>query len=111
MTITESDVEMFAARVRPYFEPDLRDLAFELAMGIAERVGIKAKLLRPETTLDQIFEWFRAAEGLGSLDQVEFVMALEAEFRFEIPDEIAGRPDVSTFLDLVQLRARQRRAA
>jgi acyl carrier protein len=111
MTIIESDVERFAGRVRPYFEPELREIAFELAMGIAEHIGVKTKLLRPDTTLEQIFEWFRAAEGLGSLDQIEFVMSLESEFGFEIPDEIAGRPELSTFRDLVLLRARSRRAA
>ena len=35
MALTKQDIEAFAARIRPHFEPELRDIAYELALGIA----------------------------------------------------------------------------
>ena len=111
MTVTQQDLELFAARIRPHFESELREIAHELALGIAQTVGAKAKLLRPETTMREIFEWFNAVEPFpSSLDQVEFVMALEEEFEINIPDEVAAKQEI-TFRDMVLLRARKRRAA
>ena len=55
MTISNEDREVFAARIRPHFEPDMRDIAYELALGIARCVEVKAKLLRPETTFAEVF--------------------------------------------------------
>ena len=102
---------MFAARIQPHFEPELRDVAYELALGIAQCVGAKVKLLRPETTMREVFEWINAVEPFPtSLDQVEFVMALEEEFEISIPDEIAAKDEI-TFRDMVLIRARKRRAA
>ena len=57
MAITETDVEMYAARIRAHFPPELRETAFALALSIARLVGPKTKQLRPETTLDEIIEW------------------------------------------------------
>ena len=70
------------------------------------------KSLRPETTWVEIFAWFDAVEPFpSSLDQVEWVMALEVELGIDIPDSIAGKLDIATFRDLVVHRARKRRAA
>ncbi len=111
MTVTQQDLELYAARVRPHFAAELRDSAYELALGIAQCVGAKAKSLRPETTMREIFEWMNAVEPFPtSLDQVEFVMALAEEFGTSIPDEAAAKDQI-TFRDMVELRARKRRAA
>ena len=111
MPVTKQDLELFAARIRPHFKPELRDIAYELALGIAQCVGAKAKLLRPETTMREVFEWFNAVEPFPtSLDQVEFVMALEEEFEINIPDEVAAKHEI-TFRDMVLVRAGKRRAA
>jgi hypothetical protein len=106
MAITEADVEMFAARIRPYFAPDLRDTAFSLALSIARVVGAKVKVLRPETTLDEIIEWLAPhyAEEKDSLEKVELIMAIEEDLgaAFVLPDELASRSGAATFRELIQ---------
>jgi len=104
MTLTDHDLHAIAARIRPYFDPPLRDIAEELALSIAEKAGMRAKALRPETTLDEILEWI----DTDSLDRVEVVMAIEAELGFEIPDADAERSSVTTFRQLVIRIARTR---
>jgi acyl carrier protein len=115
MAITDTDVEMFAARIRAYFPPELRDIAFSLALAIARAVGPKAKTLRPETTLHEIVEWLKPqyAGGKDSLDKVELVMAMEEELgvSFVLPDEFNGRTETATFRELVQHVASKERAA
>jgi len=112
MQITDEDLELFAARIRPYFEPGLRDIAQELALGIARLCGAKVKLLRPETRLGEIFEWINSTESFpNSLDQIEWVMALETDLGLKIDDDQASQPDLTTFRDLVLRRAGQRHAA
>src|SRR5262245_61813699 len=96
MAVTEHDIEQFAARIRLHFEPRLRDIAFELAHGIAGLVGSRVKQLRPETTIDEIFGWVGDSDA-GSLDKVEWFMALEEELGFGIPDDIVARSDRATF--------------
>jgi acyl carrier protein len=46
----------------------------------AEQMGMAAKSITAETTLDET--------GADSLDQVELLMAWEDEFEIEIPDEV-----------------------
>jgi hypothetical protein len=105
--LTPADLEMFAARIRVHFEPELRDIAFELALGIARIVGSRAKDLRPGTTLDEIFTWIHGVEPFPtSLDQVEWVMSLEEDLMMKIPDDLASNH--TTFRDLVLIRARKR---
>ena len=115
MAITETDVELYAARIRPHFPPELRETAYALALPIARVVGAKAKLLRPETTLDEILEWLgpHYAQGKGSLDKVEVIMAMEEDLgaAFVLPDELASRTDTKTFRELVQFVAAKKRAA
>ena len=111
MAVTEDDVELFAARIRAHFPPAQREIAYELAYGIARIVGPRVKRLTPNTTIDEILSWMEHAEpeGLVSLDKVEWVMALEEGFGFEIPDHFAGRTDTTTFRDLVEHRAKKQR--
>jgi hypothetical protein len=112
LALTKQDLEAFAARIRPHFKPELRDIAYELALGIARCVGPKAKELRPDTRFEEIFEWFEKPEPFPtSLDQVEWVMALEEELGMALPDSMAGQPKFGTFRELVLERARKRHAA
>ena|SRR6186713_1852211 len=107
MAVTQHDIEQFAARIRPHFPPQLRDIAFDLAHAIARVVGARVKLLRPETTLAEIFAWLAESDS-SSLDQVEWIMALEEELGLEVPDELAARIDQATFRELVEKVARRR---
>jgi hypothetical protein len=121
MAITEHDLELFAARIRPQFPGELRDTAYELALSIARVVGSKVKLLSPETTIDTILEWSGATflawsgpaieDGADSLDQVDQIMALEEEFGggFVVPHALAHRTDEATFREWVELEAGKRR--
>jgi len=106
MAVTETDVEMYAARIRAHFPPELRDTAYAVALSIARMVGPKVKELRPETTLDEIIAWVgpHFAEGKEWLDKVEMVIAIEEELGdpFVLPDELAARSDTATFADLVR---------
>jgi hypothetical protein len=112
MKVTPQDLELFAARIRPYFEPQLRDFAYALALDISRCVGPKVKQLRPDTRMTEIFQWLEEQEPFPrSLDQVELVMALEVEMGLEVPDEMAKDWDRLTFRSLVLERARRRRAA
>lgn len=115
MAITESDVAMYAMRIRAHFPSELRDTAFALAFSIARIVGPKAKQLRPETTLDEIIEWLgpHYIRSKDSLDKVEIVMAIEEDLgdAFVLPDELATRADTATFADLVRYAFAKERAA
>ena len=123
MAITEHDLELFAARIRPQFPSELRDTAYELALSIARVAGPKVKLLTPDTIIDTILEWSSAtslewpdaelADGTDSLDTVELVMALEKEFGggLVLPATFAGRTDKATFREWVEYVASARRAA
>ena len=112
MAVTEHDIEQYAARIRLHFAPQLRDVAYDLAYGIAKLVGAKVKSLRPETTLAEILHWLQEDNPFpsDSLDQVEWVMAMEEEFEFEMPDTFAAKTATTTFRDLVEHVARKRRS-
>ena len=113
MAVTERDIELFAARIRLHFPPDQRDVAYELAYGIARVVGARVKRLTPETTIDEIVRWIESEEPFGpcdSLDKVEWIMALEEELPgLDIPDDLASRTNRTTFRDIVERRAKHRR--
>ena len=102
--LTPQDLRAFAARIRAHFEPPLQDIAEEFALLIARTAGSRTKLLRPDTTLDEILSWL----GTDSLDRVEVLMAIEEELIFEIPDDDAERSAVITFRELVVQIARKR---
>ena len=112
MAITEHDLELYARRVRVLFPRELRDVAEELALAIARWAGAQTKLLRPQTTLQEILSWLgavpldsnivKSADSLDSLDAVETVMALEVELGWELPDNLLSMPADTTYLELVQ---------
>jgi hypothetical protein len=111
LALTEHDVEQFAARIRLHFESHLRDIAYELALGIGSIVGPKVKMLSPETTLKEIVDWIKEHGPISanSLDRIEWVMAIEAELGFEVPDELAARMEEATFRELVLNMARKKK--
>jgi acyl carrier protein len=98
--LTPQDLQALAARIRAHFEPPLQDIAEGFALQIAPTAGLRAKLLRPETTLDEILSWL----GTDSLDKLEVIMAIEEQLGIEVPDDSA----VTTFRDLVVQIARRR---
>jgi hypothetical protein len=51
------DWALEVAFIRLEFPPDQRDIAQQLAAGLAEVVGIKIKQLKPEYNLSQIADW------------------------------------------------------
>jgi acyl carrier protein len=97
VALTNQDLHAFAASIRPYFAPRLQDIAEEFALLIAQTAGVRAKELRPETTLEEVFGWL----GTDSLDSVELMMVIEEQLGFEVPDEDAKRGAVTTFRQLV----------
>ena len=63
---------------------------------IVEQLGVKEEEVKPEAS-------FIEDLGADSLDTVELVMALEAEFDIEIPDEEAEKiTTVQSAIDYVQ---------
>lgn len=108
MTITQRDLQLYAARVRPHFAPELRDMAEALAYQIAGVVGPNATQLRPETTLEEILEWLEASAPYreDSIDEVEWIMALEEETGFEIPDRLTADAKAATFKQWVECAAK-----
>ncbi len=59
------------------------DIYEKVAAIVAEQLGISADDVTAETTLEDL--------NADSLDVVEVIMALEAEFNMEIPDEDAEK--------------------
>ena len=59
------------------------DIYEKVAAIVAEQLGISADDVTAETTLEDL--------NADSLDVVEVIMALEAEFNMEIPDEYAEK--------------------
>lgn len=51
---------------------------------------VEENILKPETTLNEL--------GLDSLDKIEFMFALEEEFKIKIPDR---EVKINTFQDLI----------
>ena len=122
MAITEHDLELFAAPIRPQFPAELREIAYELALSIARVAGPKVKLLTPDTSIDTILEWSGATflvwsvpafEDGADLDKVEQTIALEEEFGggFAVPDALMSRADKATFREWVEHVASKRRVS
>ena len=112
MTISEHDVELYAARIRVHFAPELRDVAYDFALRIAKIAGTQVKSLRPETTVGEIYGWLQKEfDPTASLDQVEAIMAIEEEFGYEIPESHAAQGNSATFQEIVEQEVRKRRVA
>lgn len=59
---------------------------------VSERAMVPAELVRPDALLSQL--------GMGSLDQIECVMALEEELKVELP--IADLRSLRTVGDVIE---------
>jgi hypothetical protein len=67
--------ELYVAFIRREFPPQQRDIAQEVAVGLAGFVGLEIKQLRPEHTLNEIADW-----SDDSLSALEFTIAWGEEF-------------------------------
>jgi hypothetical protein len=90
------DWALEVAFVRLDFSPPYRDVAQQIAAGLAEIVGIRIKQLKPEHNLSQIAEW--AENGIFAKDLITlFVVAFNVKCDAN-----------TTFRDLVEKVARKK---
>ena len=90
------DWALEVAFVRLDFSPPYRDVAQQIAAGLAEIVGIRIKQLKPEHNLSQIAEW--AEKGIHAKDLITlFVVAFDVKCDAN-----------TTFRDLVEKVARKK---
>ena len=93
------DWELVVAFVRLEFPPDQRDIAQKIAAGLAEIVGLKIKLLKPENTVNEIADW--AEERIDVWDlikvfKVAYGVNCEPDTSFRsLVEKISGRRRVS----------------
>jgi hypothetical protein len=106
------DQELWAARIRPHFEPPLADMAEAVARELVPYIGEQLKALRPETTIGEIQRWLYARKDAfrSSLDWVEFFMILEDIVESEISDAFAENLEEHTFRELVVHLQRNRKS-
>jgi len=84
------DWALEVAFIRLDFPPEHRDVAQQIAAGLAEIVGMKIKQLKPEHNLSQIAEW--AENGVYARDLIKlFLVAFDVKCDAN-----------TTFSDLVQ---------
>ena len=86
------------AFIRLEFPPEQRDLAQQIAAGLAEIVGMKIKQLKPEHNLSQIAEW--AENRIYANDLITL---------FIVAFDVRCGPN-TTFADVVQ-KVMQRKAS
>ena len=84
-----TDWALEVAFIRLDFPPEHRDVAQQIAAGLAEVVGMKIKQLKPEHNLSQIAEW--AENGIYAKDLITL---------FLVAFEVKCNPN-TTFSDLV----------
>ena len=85
-----TDWALEVAFIRLEFPPEHRDVAQQIAAGLAEIVGMKIKQLKPEHNLSQIAEW--AENQINARD----LMSL-----FSVAFDVRCNPN-TTFADVVQ---------
>lgn len=113
MPLDDRDLERWAARVRPYFEPPLQDVAEGAAAVLVMGVGSRIKELRPETPMADVVSWLKDARDTGSasLDWVEMLMAVDEEVSSEVTDAFAETLEQRTFREYVEHLQANRRGA
>jgi hypothetical protein len=90
------DWALEVAFVRLDFPPPYRDIAQQIAAGLAEVVGMRIKQLKPEHNLSQIAEW--AENGINAKDLITlFLVAFNVKCDAN-----------TTFRDLVEKVARKK---
>jgi hypothetical protein len=102
--VTDQDLEVWAARIRPHFEPRLQGMAEAVAAVLVLAVGSRIKQLRPETPMSEVFSWLKddASPRRTSLDWVEMLMAVEEEVSSEATDAFAETLEQRTFREYVE---------
>jgi hypothetical protein len=90
------DWALEVAFVRLDFPPPYRDVAQQIAAGLAEIVGMRIKQLRPEHNLSQVAEW--ASDRICAKDLITL---------FVVAFSVKCDPD-TTFRDLVEKVARKK---
>ena len=85
-----TDWALEVAFIRLEFPPEHRDVAQQIAAGLAEIVGMKIKQLKPEHNLSQIAEW--AGTGIYARDLITL---------FLVAFDVKCNPNTS-FADVVQ---------
>jgi len=89
------DWALEVAFVRLDYPPPYRDVAQQLAAGLAEIVGMKIKQLRPEHNLNQIAEWSEDhiyAKDLITLFVIAFSVKCDVDTTFrELVEKVARR--------------------
>jgi hypothetical protein len=109
--VTDQDLEAWAARIRPHFEPRLQDIAETAAGVLVLAVGSRVKELRPETPMVEVLAWLKddANRRSTSLDWVEILMAVEKEVSSEATDAFAETLERRTFREYMEHLHDQRR--
>lgn len=89
------DWALEVAFIRLDFPPEQRGVAQQLAVGLAEIVGMKIKQLRPEHNLSQIAEWAANeiyAKDLITLFVVAFSVKCDASTTFrDLVEKVASK--------------------
>jgi len=89
------DWALEVAFIRLDFPPEQRGVAQQLAVGLAEIVGMKIKQLRPEHNLSQIAEWAENeiyAKDLITLFVVAFSVKCDASTTFrDLVEKVANK--------------------
>jgi len=89
------DWALEVAFVRLDFSPPYRDIAQQIAAGLAEIVGIRIKQLKPEHNLSQIAEWAEKdiyAKDLITLFVVAFDVKCDANTTFRnLVEKVASK--------------------
>lgn len=82
MGSTDQDLEAFARRIRPHFEPSRRDVAEDLALRIARSgAGSQTKQLGPETPVGEVLAWLHDAP----FERLELIVNLEVDMGLVSP--------------------------
>ena len=89
------DWALEVAFIRLDFPPEQRDVAQQIAAGLAEIVGMKIKQLKPQHNLSQIAEWSESgiyARDLITLFLVAFDVKCDANTTFsDLVQKVAAR--------------------
>jgi hypothetical protein len=110
MATDHQDFAAWAARIRPHFSPVEQDTAEVAAQWLATSIGSKVKELRPDTSMNVVLSWLKAApRSFSDPDWVELLMAIEAEVSSEATDDFAESLEARTFAEYVAHLVSQKR--
>jgi hypothetical protein len=112
MPVDNADLAAWAARIRPHFPVAERDIAESAASWLANSIGPKVKELRPDTSMETVLSWVKAApHRFSDPNWVELLMAIELEVSSELTDEFAETLEARTFAEYVSHLASRKRGS